>query len=372
MPITINTQALKTRESTSDPWTPAIVRANTDLQPALDITGDGVLSGFPSGVDDLTEAANANRNTLSTYVRPNLLDNWYFVGGGSQKGNGYFPINQRGATTYTAVDYTVDRWKILSSGSTAAISGNYLIYNGNGKNLFQPFELALLHNLEGKTVTLSYKPTLNSPVISGTGVFPAIGTTMELLTLIDNTTTGIRMRVGGWDNTANNGTYGGGLYIDGKSDNNVYIYAIKLELGDTQTLAHWNGTDWVLNEIPDYSEQFEKCCASTADSTDAYANMVVKGTNGYCKMPDGTLICWGNRTSAEMTANVTLAEEFDFPYTFINAPSFTVSVVSSSPHARFVSIIDPTATKGKVELRSTADLTGGIKYHWQAIGRWKT
>ena len=28
-------------------------------------------------------------------VNPNLLDNWYFVGGGSQQGGGQFPINQR-------------------------------------------------------------------------------------------------------------------------------------------------------------------------------------------------------------------------------------------------------------------------------------
>lgn len=43
----------------------------------------------------------------------NLLDNWYFVGGGSQQGGGQFPINQRGQTSYSGTNQNaIDRWKI--------------------------------------------------------------------------------------------------------------------------------------------------------------------------------------------------------------------------------------------------------------------
>lgn len=43
------------------------------------------------------------------------------------------------------------------------------------------------------------------------------------------------------------------------SKRNLKIVAVKLELGDTQTLAHWDGSKWVLNEIPDYGEELAKC-----------------------------------------------------------------------------------------------------------------
>ena len=41
---------------------------------------------------------------------------------------------------------------------------------------------------------------------------------------------------------------------------NGELVAIKLELGDQQTLAHQDADgNWVLNEIPDYGEQLARC-----------------------------------------------------------------------------------------------------------------
>lgn len=37
------------------------------------------------------------------------------------------------------------------------------------------------------------------------------------------------------------------------------MIAAKLELGDTQTLAHKENGVWVLNEIPDFGEQLRRC-----------------------------------------------------------------------------------------------------------------
>lgn len=46
----------------------------------------------------------------------------------------------------------------------------------------------------------------------------------------------------------------------GSTDNSAIIIAIKLELGDTQTLAHQDSSgNWILNEIPDYGEQLTRC-----------------------------------------------------------------------------------------------------------------
>ena len=49
--------------------------------------------------------------------------------------------------------------------------------------------------------------------------------------------------------------------LSSNDDGGIYDFkAIKLELGDTQTLAHQNAdSNWVLNEIPDYGEQLARC-----------------------------------------------------------------------------------------------------------------
>lgn len=54
----------------------------------------------------------------------------------------------------------------------------------------------------------------------------------------------------------------------------VTMKAAKLELGSEQTLAHKDSTgNWVLNDPPPNKElELLKCCMSTADSTDTYAN----------------------------------------------------------------------------------------------------
>ena len=39
----------------------------------------------------------------------------------------------------------------------------------------------------------------------------------------------------------------------------IKIHAVKVELGDTQTLAHKENGVWVLNEIPDFGEQLRRC-----------------------------------------------------------------------------------------------------------------
>ena len=65
---------------------------------------------------------------LGAASNPNLLDNWYFVGGGSQQGGGQFPINQRGKTSYSnsgdSIIMSVDRWKFNPDTDSAVITIN--------------------------------------------------------------------------------------------------------------------------------------------------------------------------------------------------------------------------------------------------------
>lgn len=66
-------------------------------------------------------ASDGNDNFTSTGSNPNLLDNAYFVGGGSQLGDGVFPINQRGQASYSwSGGTTFDRW-ICDYGVTATL-----------------------------------------------------------------------------------------------------------------------------------------------------------------------------------------------------------------------------------------------------------
>src|SRR5699024_7637111 len=65
---------------------------------------------------------------LGAASNPNLLDNWYFIGGGSQQGGGQFPINQRGQTSYSnsgdSIIMSVDRWKFNPDNDAAVITIN--------------------------------------------------------------------------------------------------------------------------------------------------------------------------------------------------------------------------------------------------------
>lgn len=182
--------------------------------------------------------------SLATYVRQNLLDNWYFVGGGSQSGNGVFPINQRGQTSYSAAGYGIDRWYR----STTA-TGNILV-NANGLAsstvLFIRQANDIQPQLIGKTLTYSIL-WRNAGLKSVTHVFGA----------------GDRFSANSSNPTQPVYSSGGtvlsnelvGLFVIPDD----YIIAIKLEVGDTSTLAHLENGVWVLNELPDYQTELRKC-----------------------------------------------------------------------------------------------------------------
>ena len=134
---------------------------------------------------------------------PNLLDNWYF-------GN---PVNQRGASgTISRLGYFFDRWKLVS-GSVTINSGG-IVLNGT---IAQVLEYAV-----GQTVTAT--------VLTPDGV-------TDVTPVYDDETKTFTVTT------------------QGKT-----IKAIKLELGEQQTLAHQDADgNWVLNEIPDHGEQLRRC-----------------------------------------------------------------------------------------------------------------
>ena len=207
-------------------------------------------------------ANRAANNAVSTFVRPNLLDNWYFVGGGSQLGYGVFPINQRGQSVYsTSGAYTIDRWKLNSSGTvTVGADGITFASTGGWQSLRQ--YLSSYKALSGKPVTISAlvstEATQNLYMVleyqsggSEHGVCYQTSNTSGLrLVTVSATAPDLSDATQAYFRIGN---------VAGATTSPIKIIAVKLEVGSTQTLAHQEGSTWVLNEIPDYAEQLIAC-----------------------------------------------------------------------------------------------------------------
>ena len=174
-------------------------------------------------------------------VRQNLLDNWYFVGGGSQLGENFFPINQRGQTSYGAGAVAADCWK-SDAGITLTASG---ITQPSNSQIYQNRDANFYKRLIGKTITIS--AIIDGVLHSGSLICPTVPSSTTVYNTSDSA---IRMTV-----------YGDGACQLARilADANKVISAVKVELGSSQTLAHQENGVWVLNELPNYSEELAKC-----------------------------------------------------------------------------------------------------------------
>lgn len=95
---------------------------------------------------------------------------------------------------------------------------------------------------------------------------------------------------------------------------------------------------------------------------------------GYCKMPDGTLICWGHATLNSIPAeSFTTEVSAVFPIPFIIAPSVTATVHKwTDPSIFAVCIKDLSTTSVQIRVRNnTSYEQTDVGLLWQAIGRWK-
>ena len=181
---------------------------------------------------------------ISHYFNKNLLDNWYFVGGGTGRN---FPINQKGASSYSVssgTDISIDRW-CLASGVTATLSDDYITVDNNIYQLVGKFSDFL-----GKTITLSLL-NADGDLFVGTVTLPTTAPSSWTTYLEDGT-----LRIA-WDSNRLRIQF---RQLSGTKRN---LVACKLEYGSEQTLCHNEGTVanpvWVLNEIPDYDLELLKC-----------------------------------------------------------------------------------------------------------------
>ena len=186
----------------------------------------------------------------------NLLDNWYFVGGGSQQGGGQFPINQRGQTSYGAGVYCFDRWK-LTNNTTAEINSSSVTFTNqsSGANTFVEWRLPWNMSLTSKRITASLLLE-DGTLLSCTGTTPStvVSTTTQvcLSPTINNATLRIYAPNAG-------GAFTFQIMISPSAS--VDVVAAKLELGYLSTLARKDEEgNWVLNDPPpNFQQELAKC-----------------------------------------------------------------------------------------------------------------
>ena len=173
-------------------------------------------------------------NTGFSYVsNPNLLDNWYF-------GN---PVNQRGKTEYTdSWAYSIDRWLCAGDGKVTIADGHCVFYGAVDQGLSVE-----MSDILGCTMTASLLLT-DGTLITGT----AVNTDNSIDIPFVSGVGGMYLGLNATDLSKHRRFR---TYIAPERA----VLAVKLELGDTQTLAHREGDRWVLNEVPDYGEQLRRC-----------------------------------------------------------------------------------------------------------------
>lgn len=207
----------------------------------------------------------------SQHSNPPLLRNRYFVGGGSQRGGGQLPINQLGKTEYTGIGYSIDGWNIaeLQEGASVKIENDGIIITASSDH-FIHFNQQIEHylTLKGSVVTASLLLADGSLLCTH---FP-LGEVGNGISLIPN-----EVYIFSIDALH--------FCIRVLPQKSIKLRAVNLELGDTQTFAHKEGDQWVLNDPPpNYQQELAKC----------QWHQVVYGGSVYA--PIGRFICYTDGT----------------------------------------------------------------------------
>lgn len=220
-----------------------------------------VEGGYPDTEQQFTE-----KLAKMQFPGVNLLDNWYWA-------NRDAIINQRGQTEYTGAGYTIDRWKLRSTGHIQLTNDGIKL--SKGEYLQQPLEQEILSAMVGRAVTGSCLLSDNS-LFSGTIIVDSFDVT-DWLTIVHDVKNGHNIYI----------QFANGCFhiTDFNADTN--IVAAKLELGSVQTLAHQDASgNWVLNDPPpDKATELAKCQRYQIVSTEI--------SSPYCGIAISDHIIWG-------------------------------------------------------------------------------
>lgn len=205
--------------------------------PNMDGTG---AAGSTGDVSDAGHTHPSDTSRVPVYgMGKNLLDNAYFIGGGSQLGDGVFPINQREQASYNTDGYVLDRWQFNSySYGTLTLTSGGLQIAKNGATSNPGLRQDMEHDLDGQIVTFSALDNAGNLYTFTSGT-------------LDNT-------VSGWQASNNFGAIWVGIrYISGKwsisvTTTGITLAALKLEFGTQSTLTHTENGTTVIAVLPDF------------------------------------------------------------------------------------------------------------------------
>ena len=265
--------------------------------------GTGVVA-----IGDLPKLLNAGNlkmpdsdETIAEHYRQfcnqNLLDNWYFANS----------VNQKGQDEYSG-GYGIDRWK--SDGATVLNDGSVAF----SSNFYQKVPVE-----EFKKRFLGKQLTLSALYTDGTLEFGTLTVPTQYPSsnqILFATPAGLAVAL----------TTDGGPQIFRRQYTNKGVVAVKTEFGSHQTLAHKEGSKWVLNEIPDYTTELKKCQRYQAVFIlTTWSNFPASGATGITK--NGLRVAF--TIPANMRRNPTVSFEGEIYADFLKSGKIENALIKS-------------------------------------------
>ena len=231
------------------------------------------------------------------FCNRNLLDNWYFANS----------VNQKGQDEYSG-GYGIDRWK--SDGATVLNDGSVVF----SSNFYQKVPVE-----EFKKRFLGKQLTLSALYTDGTLEFGTLTVPTQYPSsnqILFATPAGLAVAL----------TTDGGPQIFRRQYTNKGVVAVKTEFGSHQTLAHKEGSKWVLNEIPDYTTELKKCQRYQAVFIlTTWSNFPASGATGITK--NGLRVAF--TIPANMRRNPTVSFEGEIYADFLKSGKIENALIKS-------------------------------------------
>ena len=207
-----------------------------------------------SGSNSVTyDGSTAKSIDIPVGCNANLLRNGTFADG--------CIVNQRGKTSYAGTGYGVDMWYTTGATLSVDVTAEGVKLYKNAASANPAWAQALETDAAvGQTVTVSmlYKGNGEgaSLRVAQSGGIATLSNVSDW-TLVQRTFALEKWSVGTLQDRAIVAIQ---CFENMEANQGLYIKAIKLELGEQQTLAHQNGDGaWVLNELPDYGGELLRC-----------------------------------------------------------------------------------------------------------------
>ena len=207
-----------------------------------------------SGSNSVTyDGSTAKSIDIPVGCNANLLRNGTFADG--------CIVNQRGKTSYAGTGYGVDMWYTTGATLSVDVTAEGVKLYKNAASANPAWAQALETDAAvGQTVTVSmlYKGSGEgaSLRVAQSGGIVTLSNVSDW-TLAQKTFALEKWSVGTLQDRAIVAIQ---CFENMEANQGLYIKAIKLELGEQQTLAHQNDDGaWVLNELPDYGGELLRC-----------------------------------------------------------------------------------------------------------------